>query len=376
MFEEYSFVFDIDGTLCPIKGKDERYEDLVPYPDMIDKLRYYKENGAKIILYTSRNMNSYNGNLGLINKYTAAVLSEWLKKWDIPYDEIVYGKVWPGKKGFYVDDRTVRPDEFLSRTPEELEEICKRSRCSVPRLDIVITMGGLGSRFRKAGYTVPKYMIEAKGKTLFDWSLISLEGYRDIADRFIFLAMQDESADVEAFIREKCTQLNIPDPKVIILDHLTDGQATTAMLAEKYWDKDHALLIYNIDTYVEPGCMNSAELKGDGFIPCFKAEGDHWSFVRLDESGKVAEIKEKQRISDHCTLGAYYFKSCALYKELYDAYYKESEHSVNGEKYVAPLYDFLLSRGGEIYISDVPAEQVHVLGTPEELEAFLKEDEV
>ena len=31
MFKEYSFVFDIDGTLCPIKKKDEKYEDLVPY---------------------------------------------------------------------------------------------------------------------------------------------------------------------------------------------------------------------------------------------------------------------------------------------------------------------------------------------------------
>ena len=27
MFEEYSFVFDIDGTLCPIKKKDEKYEE-------------------------------------------------------------------------------------------------------------------------------------------------------------------------------------------------------------------------------------------------------------------------------------------------------------------------------------------------------------
>ena len=243
------------------------------------------------------------------------------------------------------------------------------------KIDIVITMGGLGSRFRKAGYKVPKYMIEAKGKTLFDWSMISLKGYRDAADRYIFLAMQDESADVEKFILDKCKELNIPDPKVIILDHLTDGQATTAMLAEKYWDPEHALLIYNIDTYVESGCMNSAELKGDGFIPCFSAEGDHWSFVRLDENGKVVEIKEKQRISSHCTLGAYYFKSCALYKQLYDEYYKENAHNVNGEKYVAPLYDYLLSKGGEIYISDVPAERVHVLGTPEELEAYLKEDE-
>ena len=128
MLEEYSFVFDIDGTLCPIKKKEEKYEDLVPYAEMVEKLREYKREGARIILYTSRNMNSYNGNIGLINKHTAAVLSKWLEKWDIPYDEIVYGKVWPGHKGFYVDDRTVRPDEFLKYSPEELEKICSDSR--------------------------------------------------------------------------------------------------------------------------------------------------------------------------------------------------------------------------------------------------------
>lgn len=129
MYKDYSFVFDIDGTICPIKKKDERYEDLVPYPEILEKLRFYKENGARIILYTSRNMNTYQGNLGLINKYTAAVLTEWLKKWDVPYDEIVYGKVWPGHKGFYVDDRTIRPNEFLQYTPEELEKISTASRC-------------------------------------------------------------------------------------------------------------------------------------------------------------------------------------------------------------------------------------------------------
>lgn len=128
MFEEYTFVFDIDGTLCPIKKKEERYEDLVPYPEMVEKLKYYHENGAKIILYTSRNMNSYGGNTGLINKYTAPILSAWLEKWEIPYDEIVYGKIWPGHKGFYVDDRTVRPDEFLKKTPEEMDAICGASR--------------------------------------------------------------------------------------------------------------------------------------------------------------------------------------------------------------------------------------------------------
>lgn len=241
-------------------------------------------------------------------------------------------------------------------------------------IDIVITMGGLGSRFRKAGYTVPKYMIEAKGRTLFEWSLISLEGYRDRADKYVFIAMKDETNNVEGFIMDKCSELGIREPKVILLDYLTDGQATTAMLAAEYWDREHALLIYNIDTYVEAGEMNSGELKGDGFIPCFRAEGDHWSFVRLDDEGRVAEIKEKKRISDHCTLGAYYFKTCGLYEDLYNEYYRDSERElVNGEKYVAPLYDHLLSKGGEIYISDISPDKVHVLGTPEELKVFLSE---
>lgn len=128
MFSEYSFVFDIDGTLCPTKKKDEKYEDLIPYKNMIDKLKYYKTNGAKIILYTSRNMNTFKGNIGLINKYTATVLNKWLEKWDIPYDEIVYGKVWPGHKGFYVDDRTIRPDEFLNKDIDELEKLCKNTK--------------------------------------------------------------------------------------------------------------------------------------------------------------------------------------------------------------------------------------------------------
>ncbi|MDE6895445.1 MAG: capsular biosynthesis protein [Lachnospiraceae bacterium] len=130
MYKEYSFVFDIDGTICPIKKKEERYEDLIPYRNVLEKIRYYKENGAHIILFTSRNMNTYGGNIGLINKNTAKILLEWLDKWDIPYDEIVYGKPWPGHKGFYVDDRTIRPDEFLNHTVDELDQICKDSKNS------------------------------------------------------------------------------------------------------------------------------------------------------------------------------------------------------------------------------------------------------
>lgn len=126
--ELLTFVVDIDGTLCPIKKKEEKYEDLVPYKLILDKLQEYKKAGAKIVLYTSRNMNSYNGNLGLINANTAKILLEWLDKWNVPYDEILYGKPWPGHYGFYVDDRAIRPDEFLKMTTEQMQELCEKSR--------------------------------------------------------------------------------------------------------------------------------------------------------------------------------------------------------------------------------------------------------
>ena len=126
---QLTFVVDIDGTLCPIKKNDEQYEDMIPYSNVVKQLKRYHESGAKIILFTSRNMNSFSGNIGLINKITAKILLAWLDKWDIPYDEIIYGKPWPGHHGFYVDDRTIRPNEFLNCSIEELDNICKESRC-------------------------------------------------------------------------------------------------------------------------------------------------------------------------------------------------------------------------------------------------------
>lgn len=127
-YSEYSFIFDVDGTLCPIKKPEENYADLVPYEDMISKIREYKEKGARIVLFTSRTMRTYKGDIDLILKNTAPVLEAWLKKWDIPYDEIIYGKPWPGKKGFYVDDRTIRPEEFINCDIEKMEKICESGR--------------------------------------------------------------------------------------------------------------------------------------------------------------------------------------------------------------------------------------------------------
>jgi capsule biosynthesis phosphatase len=120
---DYMLVVDIDGTLCELRKEGQPYSELMPQAKVVDKLREYQANGYRILLYTSRNIRTYNGNLGLINKHTAPVLLEWLAKWNIPFDEILFGKPWPRSKGFYVDDRAIRPDEFINMSEEAIQKM-------------------------------------------------------------------------------------------------------------------------------------------------------------------------------------------------------------------------------------------------------------
>lgn len=153
---------------------------------------------------------------------------------------------------------------------------------------------------------------------------------------------------------------------------MTDGLATTCMCAIPKCNTHNPILIYNIDTYVELYEMKYADISGEGHIPCFHADGDHWSFVKLNDEGKVIEVREKKRISDNCTLGAYYFSSAQLYKELYEEYYSDDSKLEKNEKYIAPLYNYMIEKGMTVTISIVNNKKVHVWGTPEELQLFLE----
>jgi len=118
--KENVLVMDLDGTLCPIKSKNERYEDLQPYVHVLEKLLEYRKKGFYIIIQTARNMRTYEGNVGRINANTAKVVFAWLDRHEIPYDEVHFGKPWSGKGGFYVDDKAIRPDEFVNLSYEEI----------------------------------------------------------------------------------------------------------------------------------------------------------------------------------------------------------------------------------------------------------------
>ena len=232
----------------------------------------------------------------------------------------------------------------------------------------VITMAGLGSRFRRAGYDRPKYMIATCGKTLFEWALEGLAAMARPGDVFVFIARREDSAS--AFIKERCAALGIADPVALELDAPTDGQATTALAAMPLVPAHHPMAIFNIDTGLAPGVLRREMARGAGWIPCFRAPGDGWSFCRADEQGRVLEVREKSRISEFATIGFYWFDSARRYRESYDAYYGVAGREEKGERYVAPLYNDIIASDGAVWLSEVEREGVIALGTPEDVKQF------
>ena len=120
--ESKRIVMDIDGVLAK-KDSDKDYSDRDVDEGVLSTLREYRDRGFYIILNTARNMRTHDGRIGKINAETAPKLLEWLDKYDVPYDEIHYGKPWCGHEGFYVDDKAIRPSEFENMSHEEIREL-------------------------------------------------------------------------------------------------------------------------------------------------------------------------------------------------------------------------------------------------------------
>ncbi|KGG83407.1 capsular polysaccharide biosynthesis protein [Comamonas thiooxydans] len=114
-------VMDLDETICSTVNGD--YANSIPKPDVIERMREFKAQGFEIVISTSRNMRTYEGNVGKINANTLPIIVGWLDKHKVPYDEIYTGKPWCGTDGFYVDDRALRPDEFVQLSVEDIRKL-------------------------------------------------------------------------------------------------------------------------------------------------------------------------------------------------------------------------------------------------------------
>lgn len=240
---------------------------------------------------------------------------------------------------------------------------------------IVFPMAGLSSRFTRAGYDRPKWMLPLAGRPLFDWSLM---GFRESLERETCLIIHLANPEVSDFVRARTQALGIRHAEFVSLPEPTRGQADTvaAGLAEAQAAGDESLTIFNVDT-IRPDYRPAPVLQTcDGWLECFEGEGDHWSFARPQSEGsdRVAEVTEKRRVSPYCSTGLYWFRSANLFTQAFAA---GEDDLTAGELYVAPLYQRLIDEGRDVRFGVIPPEDIFFSGTPAEYEHTLTlEDEL
>lgn len=234
------------------------------------------------------------------------------------------------------------------------------------KLNILIPMAGAGSRFEKAGYTFPKPLIEVRGKPMIQLVVNNL----NIDANYIYIVQKSHR---EKYNLDTLLTLITPDCKVIEVDGITEGAACTALLAKEFIDNDRPLFFANSDQFVEWNSNDfmykMQETDADGGIVTFEATHPKWSFVKIDDSGFVTEVAEKNPISKIATVGYYYWKHGRDFVK-YAEEMIEKNIRINNEFYVCPVFNQAISDNKRIRTFNV--SDMWGLGTPEDLDFYLK----
>lgn len=236
----------------------------------------------------------------------------------------------------------------------------------------VFPMLGRSSRFFNAGYTVPKYKLPlgGEGQIVFDHVLGSFRHYFD-SDLFVLICRADTGD--KPFLVERMRSQGVERFKVIEYGGETGGQAESVELALAGIPDDEELFIFNIDTVLYNFEKDPARGDVAGYLEVFSGEGTHWSFVdpSPDRSGYATRVVEKERISDLCSNGLYYFETVRTFASALKTY-RARHQGVSGELYVAPLYNELIARGMPVSYKRVSTSEIGFCGVPDEYVALCR----
>lgn len=241
-----------------------------------------------------------------------------------------------------------------------------KQKLKLSNFNILIPMAGEGSRFKQAGFTFPKPMIEVNGKPMIQLIVDNI----GFDANYIYVVRKEH---YENFNLKNFLNLITPNCKIVIVDHLTEGAACTTLLAKEYINNDNPLIIANSDQFVEWNPTDfyykMIETKSDGGILTFKSTHPKWSFVKLNEQGNVIQLAEKDPISNIATVGIYYYKKGSEYVKYAEQMINKNIR-VKNEFYVAPVYNEYMLDNKKIKTYDV--KSMWGLGTPEDLDYFIK----
>lgn len=261
------------------------------------------------------------------------------------------------------------PSDMSYNKIKKFINLCKTdTRWHDDELQILIPMAGMGNRFKKAGYSLPKPLIEINDKPMIQRVVENL----NINAKFIFIVQKQhyEKYNMKPLLKA----IAFDNCNIIQVDKLTEGAACTILLAKDLINNEKPLLIANADQYVE---WNSNEFMYnvvnkptvDGAILTFRSSETKWSYTKLNKEGWVERVAEKEVISNIATVGIYYWKHASDYVKYAEQMISKNIR-VNNEFYVCPIFNQAIEDGKKFITYDV--EKMWGLGTPEDLELFLQ----
>jgi dTDP-glucose pyrophosphorylase len=174
--------------------------------------------------------------------------------------------------------------------------------------------------------------------------------------------------DCEQLLRNACAPHNLV---LHVILEPTQGAACTVLVAESLINNDNPLMIANSDQWMDFNIERFIKKakKYDGLILTMFANDNKWSYVGRGLDGKVNAVVEKQVISNEATCGLYWYRKGSDFVKSAQMMIAANDRH-NGELYVAPVYNYLLKDQGTIETMRIKG--MHGMGTPEDLEAFLK----
>lgn len=252
-----------------------------------------------------------------------------------------------------------------------INEIKKNNQNFMPKwidkkMNVLIPMAGAGSRFEKAGFTFPKPLIEVNGKPMIQVVVENL----NIEANFIYVVQKSHR---EKYNLDALLNLITPKCQIVEVNGITDGAACTALLAKEYINSNTPLFFANSDQFVEWNSNDffykMQETDVDGGIVTFEATHPKWSFAKINESGFVTEVAEKNPISNIATVGFYYWKKGSDFVKYAEQMINRNVR-VNNEFYVCPVFNQAIEDSKKIITFNI--ERMWGLGTPEDLIYYLE----
>jgi len=236
-------------------------------------------------------------------------------------------------------------------------------------LTVVMPMSGGGKSFIERGYTFPKPLVEIVGRPMIEWVLSGL--HLDEPHRFIFICAEEH---LRRFALGEVLNLLAPGATIIPVSKPTSGALCSVLLASEYLDYDGELVIANADQVVDLSFRDFVDTarrpENDGCILTFPSTHPKWSFAK-EMDGVVVAVAEKRPISNQATAGLYYFRNSREFMRAAEQVILKNA-ALMGEFFVAPVYNELILNGKRVTTCRITREQMHSLGTPEDVSAFVE----